>query len=79
MLYFSQNNWLRQLLYLFIFGSRATRAFGKRYGGERFSFRQINIRCRDVLAAGDPSLALYEGVLQSECDALLELARSPEA
>lgn len=55
------------------------RAFGKRYGGERFSFRQINIRCRDVLAAGDPLLALYEGVLQSECDALLELARSPEA
>lgn len=36
----------------------------------KFSWRQINIKAREILNAGHPRLELYEGVLREECKKL---------
>lgn len=42
---------------------------------EKFSWRQINIPCRDVLKHGEPRLQLIGGFLRDECLKLLDLVK----
>lgn len=48
--------------------------WGAKKNDPEFSFRQINIECKDVVARGTPSLRILPGVFMDECDALLTLA-----
>ena len=36
----------------------------------KFSWRQIEVKARDIIKHGTPTLELYEGVLRSECNEL---------
>jgi len=42
-----------------------------------FTWRQIEIPSRVVIAAGQPTLALHEGVLRDECRSLFRLSLRP--
>ncbi|WP_169735337.1 nucleoside deaminase [Actinokineospora inagensis] len=44
---------------------------------ELFTWRQIEIRARDVVAAGTPALEVHEGIRRDECRALFALNKSP--
>lgn len=56
-----------------VFGATMADAEGK--SGEKFSWRQIKISCRDVLKAGTPTLELVEGFMRNECLKLFELSQ----
>jgi tRNA(adenine34) deaminase len=43
--------------------------------GKSFSWRSINISCKDVLAKGSPKLELVEGFLREECLKLFKLSQ----
>lgn len=43
--------------------------------GENFSWRQINISCKDVLLKGEPKLEIVEGFMNKECNELFELSQ----
>jgi tRNA(adenine34) deaminase len=47
-------------------------SFGQQLNHPLFTFRQIRLRAREVLSAGDPKLALLEGVHSSSCANMLE-------
>ncbi len=40
--------------------------------GQNFSWRQIDISCKDVLSKGTPKLELIEGFLRKECNKLFD-------
>lgn len=46
----------------------------KQKGSSRFSWRQINLHCEDVLKKGTPRLNLVKGFLREECVALFDLS-----
>ncbi len=41
----------------------------------KFSWRQINIKCKEVLEKGEPKLELVEGFLREDCKKLFELSQ----
>lgn len=43
--------------------------------GKNFSWRQIDISCKEVLAKGIPKLELVEGFLRDECIKLFDLSQ----
>jgi len=45
----------------------------KKNQGENFSWRQIDISCKDVIAKGDPKLNLIEGFMREDCLKLFAL------
>jgi len=47
----------------------------KQKQGKNFSWRQIDISCKEVLAKGIPKLELVEGFLREECLKLFELSQ----
>ena len=47
-------------------------AFGMALGHALFSFRQIHLRCAEVVARGEPTLTVVEGLLKAEASRLLE-------
>ena len=51
-----------------VFG--ATIEDAEKFTSEKFSWRQINIKCRDVLSVASPKLELVEGCLREECNKL---------
>ncbi len=42
---------------------------------KKFSWRQINMSCKDILAKGTPKLELVEGFLRDECLKLFDLSQ----
>lgn len=42
---------------------------------KKFSWRQINISCKDVLKKGNPKLELVEGFMRDECLKLFDLLK----
>lgn len=56
-----------------VFGATIEDAQGR--ATERFTWRQIDMKCKDVLAAGDPKLALQEEFMREECNELFGLVR----
>lgn len=56
-----------------VFG--ATLADAKKKHGMKFSWRQIDISCRDILTKSSPKLALVEGFMRAECVQLFELSQ----
>ena len=44
-------------------------------GSKKFTWRQINIRCRDILKEGTPRLELVEEFMRDECIKLFELSQ----
>ena len=46
--------------------------FGRQLNNPIFTFRQIHLRCREVLEKGEPRLRLFECVMEDEAFALLE-------
>lgn len=47
----------------------------KKYATENFSWRQIDISCKDVLSKGEPTLELVEGFMHDECLELYKLSQ----
>ncbi len=47
----------------------------KQRQGKNFSWRQIDISCKDVLSKGTPRLELIEGFLREECNKLFDLSQ----
>ena len=47
----------------------------KNYQSENFSWRQIDISCKDILIKGEPHLELHEGFMREECLKLYELSQ----
>lgn len=47
----------------------------KKYQSENFSWRQIDISCKDILIKGEPVLELSEGFMREECLELYELSQ----
>lgn len=47
----------------------------KKKQGKNFSWRQIDISCKDVLSKGTPKLELIEGFLREECNKLFDLSQ----
>jgi len=47
--------------------------FVKKNSPDNFSWRQIEISCKDVLEKGEPKLELVEGFMNEECKKLFEL------
>ncbi len=43
--------------------------------GENFSWRQIDISCKDIIAKGEPKLNLIEGFMREECLKLFDLTK----
>ena len=58
-----------------IFGAYRSDAIGwaRRNPSQRFTWRQIQISCQDVVDKGEPRLDVVGGVLRSACKALFEL------
>jgi len=56
-----------------VFGAFIEDAKGK--SGKKFSWRQIDISCRNVLSKGTPKLELTEGFLREECNKLFDLSQ----
>ncbi len=56
-----------------VFGATIEDAEG--HATERFSWRQINMKCKAVLEAGDPKLELFEEFMREECNELFDLVR----
>jgi len=56
-----------------VFG--ATIEDGKNKHRKNFSWRQIDISCREVLSKGTPKLELIEGFLREDCNKLFDLSR----
>lgn len=55
-----------------VFGAAIEDAY--QYSTKEFTWRQINMKCRDVLQAGDPVLKLEEGFMAKECNELFKLS-----
>ncbi len=56
-----------------VFGATKEDARGKQ--SENFSWRQIDVSCKDILKKGTPKLELVEGFMREECKKLFELSR----
>ena len=56
-----------------VYGATIHDAEGK--SGTKFTWRQINIRCRDVLKEGTPKLELVEEFMRDECVKLFALSQ----
>ena len=56
-----------------VFG--ATQKDAEEKSGAGFSWRQINIRCKDILKEGTPKLGLVEEFMREECVKLFELSQ----
>ena len=56
-----------------VFG--ATSEDAKHKQGGKFSWRQIDIPCKDVLSKGTPKLELVEGFLREECNTFFDLSQ----
>jgi tRNA(adenine34) deaminase len=51
------------------------RKWSSEHPDERFTWRQIDIRARDIVRAGNPLLEVYEEVRRNECLDLFSLTR----
>lgn len=49
--------------------------FAKNLQNEKFTWRQIDMSSRDIVAKGDPKISLVEGFMQEECKDLFNLAK----
>ncbi len=47
----------------------------KERGSKKFSWRQIDISCKDVLKKGEPKLKVVEGFMRDECLKLFDLSQ----
>jgi len=47
----------------------------KEKGNKRFSWRQIDISCKDVFEKGEPKLKVIEGFMRDECLNLFDLSQ----
>ena len=56
-----------------VFG--ATIEDAERHATEKFTWRQINLKCETVLEAGDPKLELEEEFMRKECNELFKLSQ----
>lgn len=56
-----------------VFGATIEDAINKQ--GQNFSWRQINISCKDVILKGTPKLEIVEGFLRKECNKLFDLSQ----
>jgi tRNA(adenine34) deaminase len=56
-----------------IFGSYGEDA--KRMSNAKFSWRQMDISCKEVLSRGTPRLEVTEGFLREECNKLFSLSK----
>lgn len=56
-----------------IFGASMKDAIQNR--GKRFSWRQINISCKDIIKKGEPKLKLIKNFMNKECIKLFELSQ----
>lgn len=59
-----------------IFGASLEDAleYAKSKVSKEFTWRQINIKCKDILLNGDPKLELVEGFMREDCKNLFELS-----
>lgn len=51
-------------------------AWSQRNPQSQFSWRQITVKCKDIIDAGKPRLWLCEHILQDECNKLFDLTTS---
>lgn len=56
-----------------VFGATIEDAHGN--ATNRFTWRQIDIKCRDVISAGNPKLGLVEEFMRKECNELFHLSQ----
>ena len=56
-----------------VFGATIEDAYGN--VTNKFSWRQINMKCKDVLLAGNPKLELVEEFMRKECNDLFQLTK----
>jgi len=56
-----------------VFGATIEDAYG--HSTDRFTWRQINMKCRNVLSAGNPKLELVEEFMRKECNELFHLSQ----
>lgn len=47
--------------------------YAKRAGSEKFTWRQIDMSAKEVLAKGDPKVQLVEGFMREECTELFHV------
>ncbi|MDP2925592.1 MAG: nucleoside deaminase [Nanoarchaeota archaeon] len=48
--------------------------YAKSKATRKFTWRQINIKCKDILLKGDPKLELIEKFMREDCNKLFELS-----
>jgi tRNA(Arg) A34 adenosine deaminase TadA len=56
-----------------VFGATIEDAYGN--ATDKFSWRQIDIKCKDILLAGNPKLELVEEFMRKECNDLFNLSK----
>lgn len=57
-----------------VFGATIEDAEG--HATDKFSWRQINMKCKKVLEVGNPKLELYEEFMHEECNELFLIVRN---
>ncbi len=57
-----------------VFGATLQDALDRQNLNAKFTWRQINIPCEDVLSKGEPKLELISGLMREECNQLFELS-----
>jgi tRNA(Arg) A34 adenosine deaminase TadA len=57
-----------------VFGATLQDALERQNLKNKFTWRQINISCEDVLSKGEPKLELIGGFMRKECNELFELS-----
>ena len=57
-----------------VFGATLQDALDRQNLDSKFTWRQINIPCEDVLKKGEPKLELVSGFMREECNQLFELS-----
>jgi len=60
-----------------VFGATIEDAFeyAKSKSSEKFTWRQINIKCKEVLSKGEPKLELIEKFMREDCKKLFKLSK----
>jgi len=48
--------------------------FAKQLKNEKFTWRQIDVSAREIVAKGDPKIGLVEGFMREECKPLFEFS-----
>jgi len=58
-----------------VFGATLQDALDRQNLDSKFTWRQINIPCKNVLSKGEPKLELISEFMRGECNQLFELSR----